>query len=189
MSKQELIWEGSNIETSEPAGELLLEWPVVIRSGDPAKIHLTYLPYSGQDSSAEPKIDEQSLIAPLGGYFRVLLAKLELANMRHTPEGEISQALSTDNAVVFLWNLLPEQSGRFSGDVRLHLRFIPETDGQEQRKFLVLLPVEIEVRKLFLLNGPQVRIIGAFAVMFGLLIGFEDVFINELNTLLTRIKR
>jgi hypothetical protein len=97
----------------------------------------------------------------------VLVSRLDLAGIRHTPTGEVSQALVSEHPVVFLWNVRAGMPGNYAGRTWLHLQsLMPESEGQD-RRLLAAQDLEIRVISLLGLSGDQARVFGAVGLAMG----------------------
>jgi hypothetical protein len=150
---------------------LFLQWPSVMRTGDLGLIRLVLGP--AEQESAPPQA------SPLAGiaYSVLAEARLELPAIRHTPLGEVSQALLPGRPVSFVWDILPNLAGEMDGTVWLHLRFIPATGEQELRQVLTAQRLEIRVIDFLGLSGPWARSLGSAGVVVGAVLALDGAVI------------
>lgn len=146
-------------------GEITLEWPRRIRKGESGSVRLTM----NLDSNPE----SQNALMELGLEMAVLQSRLELAGIRHTPTGEISQAFSLDHPVVFLWNLRADQTGDYPGRCWLHL--LAKTKIESGRKLLVAPEIQVEVESLLGLGGEIGRALGAAGMAAGAILSLDGL--------------
>jgi hypothetical protein len=146
---------------------LILEWPLVIRSGDPASIRLVFGPAGQEGSFAQ--------LSPMAGEASSVLAeaRLELSDILHTPMGEVSQGLLPGRPAIFVWELRPNRAGDANGTVWLHLRFIPVAGGSALRQVLTAQRIEIRVIEFLGLSGPWARALGSAGVVVGAVLGLD----------------
>ena len=148
---------------------LLLEWPALLRTGDPASIRLAFGP-AAQEGASPP------VSAPAGGAYSVLAqARLELPAISHTPVGQVSQALLPGRPVTFVWDLLPDRAGEAGGTVWLHLHFLPASSGPDLRQVLTAQRVQVRVVEFFGLSGPWARALGSAGVVVGVVLGLDGI--------------
>jgi hypothetical protein len=143
---------------SQAAGEITLEWPSYLRMGDAGEIRLRFEPVK---SGGLPVTGDWP------AYSRILSARLDLPGIRHTPSGKISQALSQENPVVFLWNLRADLSGRFPGDTWLSIHFSDLESENEPNRVLFNQQVIVPVKCILGMNGMQARLAGGAGFLLG----------------------
>jgi hypothetical protein len=174
------------------AGRIFLEWPEALRLGDAGEVRLSFDPEAAQNAQAAPDglatpdalAATQPATAEAGG--EVLQSRLELAGIIHTPTGEISQALSLEHPVTFLWNLRAGQPGDFAGTTWLHLQTEQAGAGQEARVVLTAQQLDIPVMTFYGLSGAEARIIGWVGLALGLALGLGDLFFRAVQGLAQR---
>lgn len=146
---------------------LHLEWPPLMRSGDPASIRLAFAP--AQQPGASPPASSGA-----GGDYSVLAeARLELPGIPHTPLGQVSQAFLPGRPLTFVWDILPDRAGETDGTVWLHLRFIPAVAGPDLRRVLTAQRIQVRVSEFFGLSGPWARALGSAGVVVGVVLGLD----------------
>ena len=124
----------------------------------------------------------------MSAYNLVLQSHLDLPGISRTPTGEVSQVMSSDQPVVFIWYLRPSAPGVFRGKVWLHLRFVPRAPGQEQRILLAAQQVDIEVTTLLGMSGSQARLFGSLGLAASLPLLLEGFFNRSLDWVAQRKK-
>lgn len=153
------------LSAEQPAGRILLEWPQRLRPGDAGEVRLTFYP--------EP------LPQGVRDLDRILQSRLELAGITQTPTGEISQLLTLEHPVAFLWNLRSNQMGNYPGDVWLYVRQYSQNEAQKQRKVVLSHHFDFPVSGLLGLSGLQARILGSVGLVVGIVLGLgERIFRN-----------
>jgi hypothetical protein len=162
---------------------LNLEWPPKLREGDSGLIKMTL------------EIDDQGNLTPTaqfeGNVVRgetviipnlydthnvVAEARLDMAGVEISPDGEISEPLRAGQAATFFWNIHTPQIGRFKGTVWLHLRFIPLSgDEQESRTVVSAQLIEVETVNFLGLGGTPARLLGGVGTLVGSILGLDNV--------------
>ena len=151
---------------AQSAAKITLEWPSYLRVGDGGKIRLRFEPVK---SGGLPVIEDWP------SFGQILTARLDLPGIRHTPSGKISQALSHENPVVFLWNLRADSSGSFPGDTWLTIRISELESENEQNRVLFNQQVIVPVKCILGLNGMQARLGGGAGFLLGAFIVLEAI--------------
>ncbi len=174
------IYSDTADQSSEIVAEVEISWAEMVRVGDLVEIKLIYRPtlskLEGLDSGgiyADKKTGEEIL------HPQTLSARLELADVVHKPSGQISQVLSADHPVIFLWSLRPDHAGEFQGTIWLSVAFNPGDQNNLERRVLYNQTVTIFAMKLFGLNGVQSRIIGGIGIFGGLMLIFQWLFLRK----------
>jgi hypothetical protein len=162
---------------------LTLEFPLVIRTGDSARIRLQ-LEVDDQGNVTPTAVVEGNVVTgevvQIPNLYEthnvVAEARLDMAGMEVQPSGAISETLSQGKSVTFYWSVRPETSGKYEGTVWLHLRFIPKGGGEESRIPVSVQFLEIQAKSfLGFLNGGVARGVGALGSVVGSVLGFPFV--------------
>ena len=148
---------------------LSLEWPSQVRAGDSAAIRMIYALVAPQ----VPKV--RVFTIPADAYSILLVSRLELPRIPHTPLGEVSQALLPGRPLTFMWDLRPITAGEANGTVWLHLRLIPPAGDPELRKFLSDQRIQVQVIDFFGLTGPWARALGSAGMVVGAAFGLDGI--------------
>ncbi len=144
------------------AGDLELSIPQNVRLGDPAIIRLVFSPQKYQESIS---VEDQ-----------VFQAYLDLQGIQYTPTGDISQRISFEHPVIFIWNLRPKVEGYFKGKVWLNLNQLEGNPIQDARRVISAQQIEIKVCSFLGLGGSEARIIGIIGFITGAVLGMDLFF-------------
>jgi hypothetical protein len=175
ISRTDLIIADVSTQASEPdipLGRMILQWSEVFRLGDRAEVRLTFSPENKQTNPPQPD--------------GVLRAKLDLAGITHTPTGEISQALTWNHPVIFLWNLRSVQTGRYLGDVWLYLSATNSSQVGPGQKVIFSQQFDSEIVSFLGLSGLHARILGCVGLVIGAFLGLGDWITQLLDGYITR---
>ncbi len=166
----------------QEARRLTLEWPPTIRVGDSDVIRLTLEVDAQGNLTPTAQIEghetrgETVLIPNLYDTHNVMAeARLDMAGMQVTPEGDVSEPLLPGQSVTFFWSVRPQEVGTYRGMVWVHLRFIPRAGGQELRSPLTAQLVDIQAANLLGLGGTSARWLGSLGTLAGSFISLENV--------------
>jgi hypothetical protein len=161
---------------------MTLEWPPTIRVGDSDVIRLTLEVDELGNVTPTAQIEghetrgETVFIPNLYDTHNVMAeARLDLAGVQVTPEGDVSEPLLPGQSATFFWSVLPQEVGTFRGTIWVHLRFIPHDGGPESRRPLTAQLVEIQAANLLGLGGNTARWAGALGTLVGSFISLQDV--------------
>ncbi len=165
------------------ARRLNLEWPPKLREGESGLIKMTL------------EVDDQGNLAPTaeveGNIVRgetviiqdlydthhvVAEARLDMAGVEISPNGEISEALRPGQSVTFYWNIRTPQVGRFKGTVWLHLLFIPMNGEEPESRTMVSAQlIDVETVNFLGLGGTSARLLGGVGTLVGSILGLDNV--------------
>jgi len=141
-----------------PAWRATLTWPSRLRVGDERMIHLQI---AGLESA--PAVE------PGGEAAAHLAARLELAGLSFSPQGEVSQLAQPGKPLVFAWRVQAGHRGAFAVTVWLHR--IDSTG----REVLSAQRLELRSTSLWGVNGPWVRALGLAGVLIGAAFGLDGL--------------
>jgi hypothetical protein len=166
----------------QEARRITLEWPPSIRVGDSDVIRLTIevdaqgnLTPTAQVEGHETR-GETVLIPNLYDTHNVMAeARLDMAGMQVTPEGDVSEPLLPGQSVTFFWSVRPQEVGVYRGTIWVHLRFIPRAGGEELRSTLTAQLVEVQAVNLLGLGGNAARWLGGLGTLAGSFISLENL--------------
>lgn len=148
-----------------------LRWSPKVRLGDSQVIRLSIDVDPQVSSSSEPDVySTHNVLAE---------ALLELPGAEITPGSAISTPLRSGRSVTFLWSARPLRAGETSGDLSLHLRFVPLAAGPsavESRRLVSSQRIEVQAASLFGLSGPTARLLGSVGVLLGVLLGLDPLY-------------
>lgn len=165
---------------------LTMEFPVVIRTGDSARIRLQ-LEVDDLGNLTPTAVVQGNVVSGevvqvpnlYETHHVIAEARLDMAGMEVQPPGTISEPMNQGQSVTFYWSVRPTGSGTYEGMAWLHLRLIPKGGGQESRIPVSVQFLEIEVKSfLGFLTGSTARGIGAVGSVLGSILGFP--FIDDL---------
>ena len=166
----------------QEARRLNLEWPPTIRAGDGDVVRLTLemddqgnLTPTAQVAGNEVRSGIVKIPNLYDTHTVIAEARLDLAGVNVSPEGEISEPLAPGQTVTFFWSVRPEQVGSYRGTVWLHLRFIPRDGGPESRRAISAQQIEIQSVNLLGLGGMPARILGGVGVFAGSVLGLDNI--------------
>lgn len=162
---------------------LNLEWPLKLREGDSGIVKMTL------------EVDDQGNLTPTaeieGNVVRgqtvviqnlydthnvVAEARLDMAGIDVSPEGEVSEPLRPGQSATFFWNLHATQVGNLKGTVWLHLRFIPLNGNEPESRTMVSAQViDVEIVNFLGLGGTPARWVGGLGTLVGSIFGLDNV--------------
>jgi hypothetical protein len=162
---------------------LNLEWPPKLREGDSGLVKMTLEIDDQGNLSPTAQIEgnvvrgETVVIQNLYDTHNVVAeARLDMAGVEISPEGEISEPLRPGQSATFFWNIHPPQVGRFKGTVWLHLRFIPlNGDEPESRTMISAQVIDVETVNFLGLGGTPARLLGGVGTLVGSILGLDNV--------------
>jgi hypothetical protein len=166
----------------QEARRITLEWPPTIRVGDSDVIRLTIEVDAQGNLTPTAQIEghetrgETVLIPNLYDTHNVMAeARLDMAGMQVTPEGEVGEPLLPGQSVTFYWSVRPQEVGAYRGTVWVHLRFIPRAGGEELRSPLTAQLVEVQAVNLLGLGGNTARWLGGLGTLAGSFFSLENL--------------
>jgi len=166
----------------QEARRLTLEWPPTIRVGDSDVVRLTIEVDAQGNVTPTAQVEghetrgETVFIPNLYDTHNVMAeARLDLAGMQVTPEGDVSEPLLPGQSVTFFWSVRPQEVGAYRGTIWVHLRFIPRAGGEELRSPLTAQLVEIQAVNLLGLGGNAARWLGGLGTLAGSFISLENL--------------
>lgn len=135
-----------------PAGEYVIEarWPARMRIGEVGQVQLS--------------LEQQGLPPGVVG-----LARLDLPGASHSPTGDSSQPLASQQPARFEYRLQMSRPGAFTGTLWLHRVWVSE-GGPGQP--LAAIPITIQAISFLGLSGPWARALGAAGVVVGVALFF-----------------
>jgi len=158
---------------------MVVEWPPAIRLGDSDVVRFSLV------------MDEQGRITPtseisghqVGGepvqipdlyetHNLVIVARLDMAGMEVSPNGEVSQTLRPGRAVTFYWSLSPHRVGEYRGTLWVYLDLVPKAGGEMQQQPLLARLLEIEGRSVLGMSAGITRWAGAVGTVASAVLGF-----------------
>lgn len=161
---------------------MVLEWPPKIRVGDSDLIILTLELDEEGNLSATAQFEDHQVrssqvqIPNLYDTHNVVAqARLDMAGVEFSPQGEISEPMRPGVPVKFTWSVLPRQVGSYRGTLWLHLQFIPLDGGESSRQALSAQVIDIEAVNLFGVGGVPARFIGAVGTVVGALLSMDKI--------------
>lgn len=162
---------------------LNLEWPPKLREGDSGLVKMTLEIDDQGNLSPTAQIEgnvvrgETVVIQNLYDTHNVVAeARLDMAGVEISPDGEISEPLRPGQSATFFWNIHPFQVGRFKGTVWLHLRFIPlNGDEPESRTMISAQVIDVETVNFLGLGGTSARLLGGVGTLVGSILGLDNV--------------
>lgn len=162
---------------TNPAGQVKLRWPIMIRAGDLAEIRLIIEPAFHGDPVGDPGTNaegepESTSYGQMGSFS----AHLDLPGIRFSPMGEIGLAKPIDNPATFLWSLRPEDVGNYQGSLWLYFHSGDGNNGDTTRKVLLNQLVDLSVRSFLGLTGQQARLLGGVGILIGAYILIQSIF-------------
>ena len=166
----------------QEARHLTLEWPPTIRVGDSDVIRLTLEVGAQGNLTPTAQIEghethgETVFIPDLYDTHNVMAeARLDMAGMQVTPEGEVSEPLLPGQSVTFFWSVRPQEVGNYRGTIWVHLRFIPHDGSEESRKPLNAQLVELQAVNFLGLGGSAARWMGTLGTLIGSFFSLENL--------------
>ena len=170
-----------NLPAEQVIGRIQMEWPESIRVGDLVEMRLIFLPESEQINSEDtPKADPINMVEQESSLESILSARLELAGIAQKPSGVISQQLSLDHPVTFLWRLRAAQSGAFSGNMWLTAVPILSLNIESAHRVILNRPVILTARRFMGLSGVESRVFGVLCAFVGLTLILRDYLSTKL---------
>jgi hypothetical protein len=158
-------------------GKIQMEWPESVRVSDLVEMRLIFLPESIQKNTGDaPNVSPNDILEQEPSLAPILSAHLELAEIAQKPSGVISQPLSLDHPVTFLWRLRAARTGVFSGD--LWLTAVPGSSINDESVHKVILnrPVIITAKRFMGLSGVESRVLGVLCAFVGLSLILRDYY-------------
>ncbi len=162
---------------------LNLEWPPKLREGDSGVVKMTLEVDDQGNITPTAEIEgnevrgETVVIQNLYDTHNVLAeARLDMAGVEVSPEGEVSEPLRPGQAATFFWNIRTPQVGRFKGTVWLHLRFVPlKGDEPESRTLVSAQVIDVDTVNFLGLGGTPARLLGGMGTLVGSILGLDNV--------------
>jgi hypothetical protein len=105
-------------------------------------------------------------------------ARLDLAGMQVQPAEAIYEPLKKGQSATFYWSIRPQETGLYHGTVWLHLNFVNQSSGEEDRIAVSAQIIEIQAVDFFGLSVNLARTSGVVGSVVGGVIGFpfiEDI--------------
>jgi hypothetical protein len=166
----------------QEARRLTLEWPPIIRVGDSDVIRLTLEVDAQGNLLPTAQIEghetqgETVFIPDLYDTHNVMAeARLDMAGMQVTPEGEVGEPLLRGQSATFFWSVRPQEVGDYRGTIWVHLRFIPLDGSQESRRPLNAQLVEVQAVNFLGLGGSAARWAGTLGTLVGSFFSLENL--------------
>lgn len=159
--------DGADVPAVREKRLVELRWSPSARLGDPQVIRLAL--------TAEPQAGPPAGPDVYATHNVLADASLELPGLVIAPGSAISSPLRPGRSATFLWRVTPRQAGDYSGDLSLHLGFIPLSGGAaaEESRLVSSQRIEIQTVSLFGLSGPAARLLGVSGAVLGFLLGFD----------------
>lgn len=177
---------------------LVLEWPSRIRTGDSDLIILTLeLDEEGNMTPTAQFEDHQVRgsaveIPNLYDTHNIIAqARLDMAGVAYTPQGELVEPMRPGVPVVFSWSISPQNVGSYRGTVWVHLQFLPLDGSEVSRRVLSAQVVEVDSVNLLGLGGTSARLIGAVGAMVGAFLSLDRIggwMIRNIKVIIQAIK-
>lgn len=141
-----------------PAWRATLAWPSRLRVGDERLIHLQIAELEAEPAGETP--------APPNTH---LAARLELAGLSFSPQGEVSQLAQPGKPLVFAWRIRAEHAGIVAATVWLHR---VDSGGRQ-----VLSAQQLALRSTHLwgVSGPWARALGLAGALIGAAFGLDGL--------------
>ena len=160
----------------------MVEWPPDIKVGDSDIIRLTLDVDRGGEASVTAQVagnetrSEPVSIPNLYDTHNVWVeARMDLAGVLLSPQGEIREPLLPGEPAFFAWSVKPDEVGTFRGTIWLHLVFIPKDGGAESRRALSAQRVEVRAVNFLGLGGSTARWLGGFGTLLGSFISLDSI--------------
>jgi hypothetical protein len=166
----------------QEARRITLEWPPTIRVGDSDVIRLTLevdaqgnLTPTAQIKGHETRGETVSIPDLYDTHNVMAEARLDMAGLQVTPEGDVGEPLLPGQSVTFFWSVRPQEVGTYRGTIWVHLRFIPLAGGQELRRPLTAQLVDVQAVNLLGLGGNAARWLGGMGTLVGSFFSLENL--------------
>ncbi len=164
---------------------LELSYPLVLRVGDGAVVHLALVPAaqedripagssSGQPAPVEVSADEYTVIAE---------ARLDLAGIDYGPPGQTNQAMLAGRPVNFAWQVRPGRPGEFEGVAWLHLNYLAPDGQPVARQVISAQRIRIRSVSFWGMSGNLARLLGSAGLVLGVVFGLDGIALWALHRL------
>lgn len=136
---------------------LEIEMPRFVRAGDSSTVQLRIIPQGLWMAGDVPPL--------------LARATLIMENIEVNPKEAVSQPLLNNGAPRFYWHVTATEAGRFRGRLWVHMASVSlDSNASDREQALAALPLEVEARSLFGLDGASARGAGALAIATGALL-------------------
>jgi hypothetical protein len=173
---QKLAWD-----TLRPGDWILvIEYPSTIRRGDPGIVTLTFVNADGSTQSGDTPVDLSGSRTPVeildySDPHLVMKSRLDLADIPHSPTGELIAPLKPGVPVKFSWKINSREDITATGTIWLYLQMLSTEQSEIISKALSAQELEFKVVSMLGLTGAIARIIGVLGIALGFSLSMDII--------------